>query len=62
MLAVFVSSLLSAITHNGVAVPLLWIVGAVLVIAGVISLVRGSILGGILLIIVGIVLGGLNVF
>ena len=46
---------------HGAAVPLLWIIGIVLIIAGVVSLVRGSLLGGIVLILIGIFLGGLNV-
>ena len=46
---------------HGAAVPLLWIIGIVLIIAGVVSLVRGSMLGGIVMILIGIFLGGLNV-
>lgn len=46
---------------HGAAAPALWIVGIVLIIAGVIGLVRGSLLLGIVLIIVGIILGGLNI-
>jgi len=47
---------------KGGAVPIVWTIGIVLVVAGVISLVRGSLLLGIVLVIVGILLGGLNVF
>jgi len=47
---------------HGAAVPLLWIIGLVLIIGGVVSLFRGGLLVGIVLIIVGVVLGGLNVF
>ena len=47
---------------HGAAVPILWIIGLVLIIGGVVSLLRGGLLLGIVLIIVGIVLGGLNVF
>ena len=43
-------------------VPVLWAVGIVLIIAGAVSLFRGSMALGVLLIIVGILLGGLNVF
>ena len=43
-------------------VPVLWAVGIVLIIAGVISLFRRSMLLGVVLIIVGILLGGLNIF
>ena len=51
----------AAVTH-GVAIPLLWIIGVVLIIAGVISLIRGGVLAGTVLMILGILLGGLNVF
>jgi hypothetical protein len=47
---------------KGGAVPIVWIIGIVLVVAGVVSLVRGSLLLGIVLVIVGTLLGGLNVF
>lgn len=36
---------------------LLWIVAVVLVVAGVVSLIQGSILFGILLIVVGLLVG-----
>jgi hypothetical protein len=51
---------LTAAIH-GTAAPLLWIVGIVLIIAGVIGLIRGSLLLGVVFIIIGIVLGGLNI-
>lgn len=50
-------SLLAAVLHA----PVMWIIGLVLIVAGVIGLFRGSILFGILLIIVGLILGGLNI-
>ena len=43
-------------------VPVLWAVGIVLIIAGVISLFRRSMLLGVVLLIIGILLGGLNIF
>jgi len=52
---------LAAVVHGG-AVHLLWIIGLVLIVAGVISLLRGGVFAGVVLIILGIVLGGLNVF
>ena len=52
---------LAAVAH-GVAIPLLWIIGVVLIVAGIIALVRGGLLAGVVLIILGILLGGLNVF
>jgi hypothetical protein len=51
---------LTAAMH-GTAVPLLWIVGIVLLIAGVIGVVRGSLVFGVIFIVLGIVLGGLNI-
>lgn len=43
---------------------LLWILAAVLVIGGIVSLVRGQILWGIVLIVVGLLVGpgGVSVF
>jgi hypothetical protein len=51
---------LTAAIH-GTAAPILWILGIVLIVAGVIGMVRGSLLVGVLFIIIGIVLGGLNI-
>jgi len=45
-----------------VTVPVTIAIGAVLIIAGVISLFRRSILLGVVLLIIGILLGGLNIF
>ncbi|MGO9198206.1 MAG: hypothetical protein ACLQK4_13895 [Acidimicrobiales bacterium] len=54
---------LAMITANahGLHAPLLWIIGLVFIVAGVIGLVRGSLIFGILLVVVGIVIGGLNI-
>ena len=43
---------------------LLWLLAAVLVIAGIVSLLRGEILWGIVLIIVGLLVGpgGVSIF
>ncbi len=46
---------------HGLHAPLLWIIGIVLIVAGVIGLVRGTMIFGILLIVVGVVIGGLNI-
>jgi hypothetical protein len=46
---------------RGLHAPLLWIIGIVLIVAGVIGLVRGTMIFGILLIVVGVVIGGLNI-
>lgn len=52
--------LLGAFVSGG-AVPLLWVVGIVLIVAGVVTALRGSLLMGVALAVIGIVLGGLNV-
>jgi hypothetical protein len=43
---------------------ILWIIAAVLVIAGIVALVRGSVLVGIALIIIGLLVGpgGVSIF
>ncbi len=43
---------------------LLWLIAAVLVIAGIVALVRGAVVWGILLIVVGLLVGpgGVSVF
>jgi len=38
------------------------VIGVILLIAGVISLLRGGLTAGVVLILLGILLGGLNVF
>jgi hypothetical protein len=53
---------LAAVFHGGAAVPLFWIIGAVLILAGIVTLFRGGLLAAVLLIVLGVVLGGLNVF
>ncbi len=55
------SSMLAA---NGGAATLLWILAVVLVIAGIVSLVRGAVLAGIVLIVVGLLVGpgGVSIF
>jgi len=42
---------------SGGAATLLWILAVVLVIAGIVSLVRGAVLAGIVLIVVGFLVG-----
>ncbi len=43
---------------------LLWIIAAVLVIAGIVTLIRGGVLAGVVLIIVGLLIGpgGVSIF
>ncbi len=49
---------------SGSCATVLWIIAAVLVIAGILTLVRGGIIGGIVLIIVGLLVGpgGVSIF
>jgi hypothetical protein len=56
-----VASLLASV-FNGGAVPIVWVIGIVLIVAGVVALFRSSLILGIVLIVIGIFLGGLNVF
>jgi hypothetical protein len=43
---------------------ILWIIAVILVVAGIVSLVRGQVLAGILLIVVGLLVGpgGVSIF
>jgi len=56
-----VASLLASVFSGG-AVPIVWVIGLVLIVAGVVALFRSSLVLGVVLIVIGIVLGGLNVF
>jgi hypothetical protein len=49
---------------NGGAATLLWILAVILVIAGVVSLLRGAVMAGIALIVVGLLVGpgGVSIF
>jgi hypothetical protein len=50
-----------AALFRGGAVPIVWVIGIIAIIAGVVSLFRSSVVMGIVLIVVGVLLGGLNV-
>ena len=49
---------------DGGAATLLWILAVVLVIAGIVTLIRGGLVAGIVLIIVGLLIGpgGVSIF
>lgn len=49
---------------SGGAATLLWILAVVLVVMGIVSIVRGSVLTGIVLVIVGLLIGpgGVSLF
>jgi hypothetical protein len=54
----------SLIAQGGATNTILWIIAAVLVIAGIVSLVRGGIVVGIVLIVLGLLVGpgGVSIF
>jgi hypothetical protein len=56
--------MLAALALTGGAATLLWILAVILVIAGIVALIRGSVLAGIVLIIVGLLVGpgGVSIF
>jgi hypothetical protein len=49
---------------SGGAATILWIIAAILVIAGIIWIIRGSVIAGIVLIIIGCLVGpgGVSIF
>jgi hypothetical protein len=49
---------------SGSAATLLWIIAAILVIAGIVTILRGGVIAGIVLIIVGCLVGpgGVSIF
>jgi hypothetical protein len=59
-----VIAVLAANNGNGALGTILWIIAAVLVVAGIVAIVRGAILWGIVLIIVGLLVGpgGVSIF
>jgi hypothetical protein len=56
--------MLSLLAMTGGAATLLWLIAAILVIAGIVTLIRGGVLAGIVLIIVGLLIGpgGVSIF
>lgn len=55
---------LGMLAAKGDVNTILWIIAAVLVIAGIVSLVRGAVLAGIALIVLGLLVGpgGVSIF
>lgn len=55
---------LGMIAAKGGADNILWILAAILVIAGVVALVRGSVVAGVVLIVLGLLVGpgGVSIF
>jgi hypothetical protein len=56
--------MLALLAATGAGLTLLWLIAAILVIAGIVTLIRGGVLAGILLIIVGLLIGpgGASIF
>ena len=56
--------MLALLAMSGSAATILWVIAVVLVIAGIVSLIRGSLLAGAALIIVGLLIGpgGVSIF
>jgi hypothetical protein len=55
---------LGMLAANGGADNILWILAAILVIAGIVALVRGSVVAGVVLIVLGLLVGpgGVGIF
>jgi hypothetical protein len=56
--------MLTLLAMSSGAATLLWIIAAILVIAGIVTLIRGGVLAGIVLIVVGLLVGpgGVSIF
>ena len=56
--------MLSLLAMSGTAATILWIIAAILVIWGIVTIIRGGVLVGIILIIVGLLVGpgGVSIF
>jgi hypothetical protein len=52
------------LSASGSCATILWVIAAILVIAGIITIVRGGLVAGIVLIIVGLLVGpvGVSIF
>jgi hypothetical protein len=58
------TTMLSLLAMSGSAATILWIIAAILVIWGIVTILRGGVLAGIVLIIVGLLVGpgGVSIF
>jgi hypothetical protein len=56
--------MLSLLAMSGSAATILWVIAAILVIWGIVTILRGGVLAGIVLIIVGLLVGpgGVSIF
>ena len=53
-------STLLAVAMGRVHIPIIWVLGGLLIVAGVIDMFRGRVLRGIIWLVLGLILGGLN--
>jgi hypothetical protein len=55
---------LGMLAANGNTATILWIIAAILVVAGVVALIRGSVIAGVVLIVLGLLVGpgGVSIF
>jgi hypothetical protein len=58
------ANLMSMLAMTSGAATILWIIAVVLVIAGIVTLLRGGVLAGIALIVIGLLIGpgGVSIF
>jgi hypothetical protein len=56
--------MLSLLALNGGAATILWVIAAVLVIAGIVSIIRGAVAAGLVMIVIGLLIGpgGVSIF
>jgi hypothetical protein len=56
--------MLELLAMSGSVATILWIIAAIFVIAGIVTIVRGSVLFGIVLIVIGLLIGpgGVSIF
>jgi hypothetical protein len=57
-------SMLALIAASGATATVLWVIAAILVIAGIVSIIRGAVVAGVVLIVVGLLVGpgGVSIF
>jgi hypothetical protein len=58
------TAMMALVAQEGATDTILWIIAAVLVIAGIVSLLRGGVVAGIVLIVLGLLVGpgGVSLF
>jgi hypothetical protein len=58
------AALMALVAQEGATDTILWIIAAILVIAGIVSLLRGGVIVGIVLIVLGLLVGpgGVSLF